>query len=57
MNIQIINHLGQTIYNTKEYKQAGKHTLQLDVSSLNSGMYLCSITINNKILLKKLIIE
>ncbi|MCR9133755.1 MAG: T9SS type A sorting domain-containing protein [bacterium] len=51
VQIEVFNTLGQRIMelNDLEFKQAGTHTLRLDLSKQNSGVYFVRITANNQV--------
>jgi Secretion system C-terminal sorting domain len=58
VNVTILNNLGQ---NVKEIfngeLQEGQNNLRVKTSNLSKGLYFVNISVNNKILTKKLIIE
>ena len=59
VTITILNMLGQevkTLLNTADQK-AGTFNLTFDVNSLNPGIYYCRLNVNNKAIVKKLIVN
>ncbi|MDB4062313.1 T9SS type A sorting domain-containing protein, partial [Vicingaceae bacterium] len=52
-SVQILNYNGQLV---KEVNQL-KHSNQIDISDLNSGIYFVNVLINDSFLVEKLIIR
>ena len=59
VGISIINFTGQTVLQNSDKKKldSGSHTIKVAVESLSKGVYLARIKINNRVLVKKVIIE
>ena len=59
VGISIINFTGQIVSQNSEKKKldSGSHTIKVPVESLSKGVYLARIKINNRVLVKKVIIE
>jgi hypothetical protein len=59
VGISIINFTGQTVLQNSDKKKldSGSHTIKVPVDSLSKGVYLARIKINNRVLVKKVIIE
>jgi hypothetical protein len=59
VTITILNLLGQevsTILNAAE-QNAGTYNVSFDVNGLNPGIYYCRLSVNNKLIVKKLIVN
>ena len=54
---EIVNMVGQSVYNFKENKTSGKHSINLNAKELPDGIYYYSLTYNGKRLVKKMIIN
>ena len=59
VGVSIINFTGQTVLQNSDKKKldSGSHTIKVPVDSLSKGVYLARIKINNRVLVKKVIIE
>lgn len=58
VNIVVTNLMGQTVMEVNKSKlNAGKNVINLNVSSLSSGVYFYTVTANNTSITKKMIVE
>ena len=59
VGVSIINFTGQTVLQNSDKKKfdSGSHTIKVAVESLSKGVYLARIIINDKVFVKKVIIE
>jgi hypothetical protein len=59
VGIAIINFTGQTVLQHIDKKKLdlGSHTIKVPVESLSKGVYLARIKINNRVLVKKVVIK
>ena len=59
VGISIINFTGQTVLQNSDKKKldSGSHTIKVPVESLSKGVYLARIKINNRVLVKKVVIK
>lgn len=59
VGISIINFTGQIVLQNSEKKKldSGSHTIKVAVNTLSKGVYLARIKINNRVFVKKVIIE
>jgi parallel beta-helix repeat protein len=57
VTIEVINLLGQTVYNSTMNKTNGKHTHILDVSTMPDGIYYYSLTFKGNRLVKRMVVN
>ncbi len=57
INFQLINGLGQPIYQLEENKCNGKHSIEIDASKLSPGIYYYSLYYNGYRATKKLLVR
>jgi len=59
VGFSIINYMGQLVLQNSDKKKldSGSHTIKVHVESLSKGVYLARIKINNRVFVKKVIIE
>ena len=57
MGIKIYNAIGQQIYHRNRSKFIGKFKEQIDLRHLSVGIYLVTIEINDKKVVKSIVIE
>ena len=59
VGISIINFTGQTVLQNSDKKKldSGSHTIKVPVDSLSKGVYLARIKINNRVLVRKVVIK
>jgi hypothetical protein len=59
VGVSIINFTGQTVLQNSDKKKldSGSHTIKVPVESLSKGVYLARIKINNRVLVKKVVIK
>jgi hypothetical protein len=59
VGISIINFTGQTVLQNSDKKKldSGSHTIKVAVNTLSKGVYLARIKINNRVLVKKVVIK
>lgn len=57
VNFEVVNLLGQMVYNFNETKDSGKHIINLNVNDLPDGVYYYSLSSKGKRLVKKMIIN
>lgn len=57
ISVTILNQVGQRVYNTEPGRfSEGQHTISLDVSGLQAGVYYCVVNFNGQSLTKKLVV-
>jgi hypothetical protein len=59
VGVSIINFTGQTVLQNSDKKKldSGSHTIKVPVDSLSKGVYLARIKINNRVLVRKVVIK
>lgn len=57
VQFQIVSITGQILYKEEKDSQAGKNTIEFDVTNLSSGIYFYTMTFKGQKLVKKMTIE
>jgi hypothetical protein len=58
VNLTLTNVLGQQVYNvTETANNFGNHTFKVNVSGLDSGIYFYTVTIGEKSMTKKMMVQ
>ena len=58
INLTISNMLGQQVYSTQDVANAsGVYTFRVNVSDFNTGVYFYTVTVGDKSVSKKMIVE